>query len=667
MRRKAKHKISKKERGTKMKIQDVLKKDFIIFDAAYGSKDDALEAMVTALDKKGKIKNKKQVLEAIYAREAISPTGMENGLAIPHGKTDAVTEPLLLVAKTIKPITNWESLDPTNQVDLIFLILLPTTTDASVHLQLLAAISSKLGSANAVTTLKSYTDKNDFINFFTKETKKSEVINSKGFLLAITACSTGIAHTYMAATALEEAAGKLGYQIKVEKQGASGIEDRLSAADIKKAKGIIFAVDVAVKEKARFAGLSFVQVKVAEPLRRADEIIKTLIDSPQGIVETTSDDASTQDAATATGFGKRAYQAIMTGISYMIPVLVGAGLMTGIAKLIAMSMGWTNIIISADLMAEQTNQFLIGLYYLDKFGGLLLSFIYPIFAMFVAYSIADRPGLVPGFAAGILAAGIHSTMWGIKGAIPSRFIGALILAISAGFVADILNQKIKVPKNMAAIKPMLLIPGITLLFLFIFNYLFVEPVFGWVNMSLQNAIRNATDLGKYGLSAIIAALTAFDLGGPVNKAAGAVAIPLATEKVFPLTPRVLSIVIPPIGLGLATVLDKFVVGRRVFDEDLRVTGSTSLVLGFIAVSEGAIPFMLKNPFVTIPINILGAIFGSWIAIFLGAEQWLPLPAIWGWPLATNVPAYVIGVFAGAFFIAFANIFVRFYLIKRKEK
>ncbi|MGL5042577.1 MAG: PTS fructose transporter subunit IIABC [Culicoidibacterales bacterium] len=647
-----------------MKIQDVLKEELIIFDAKYESKSTALEAMITILEEKGMVSNKKQALEAIYEREAIAATGMGNGLAIPHGKTATVSEPLLLIAKIDEPITDWGSIDKTNKVDLIFLILLPVRTDATVHLQILGAISAKLGSLGAVEKLKSLPSKKAFINFFTEDEKPGEVAPTKGFLLAITACSTGIAHTYMAATALEEAATRLGYAIKVEKQGASGIEDRLGVNDVKRALGIIFAADVAVKDKQRFSGLPFVQVNVSEPLKRADQIIQSIMTTPQGVVAMSDSNVLEEEA---TGFTKRSYQAIMTGISYMIPVLVGAGLMTGIAKLMAMSMGWTNIIISADLMAQQTNQFLISLYYLDKFGGLLLLFIYPIFGMFVAYSLADRPGLIPGFASGILAAGIHSTMWGIKGAIPSGFMGALILSIAVGFVADFLNKKIRVSKNMAAIKPMLIIPGVTLLCLFIINYLLVEPVFGWINQSLQHTIKNATDLGKYGLSAIIAGLTAFDLGGPVNKAAGAVAIPLATEKIFPLTPRVLSIVIPPIGLGLATVLDKFIVGRRVFDEDLRVTGSTSLVLGFIAVSEGAIPFMLKNPFVTIPLNILGAIFGSWVAIFLGAEQWLPLPAIWGWPLATNVPAYIAGVLCGALFIAISNILVRFYLIKRKEK
>ena len=169
------------------------------------------------------------------------------------------------------------------------------------------------------------------------------------------------------------------------------------------------------------------------------------------------------------------------------------------------------------------------------------------------------------------------------------------------------------------------------------------------------------------LTSVIAACTAFDLGGPVNKAAGAIAMGLAADAIFPLTGRVLSIIIPPIGLGLATVLDKYIVKRRVFDENLRVVGNTSILLGLIAVSEGAIPFMLKNPLITIPVNIIGAILGSCTAVALGAVQWNPLPAIWGWPLVENLWAYIVGLLVGTLFIALANIFIRFNMLKKQEK
>lgn len=216
-------------------------------------------------------------------------------------------------------------------------------------------------------------------------------------------------------------------------------------------------------------------------------------------------------------------------------------------------------------------------------------------------------------------------------------------------------------------KPMLIIPAISVLTIFFLNFYIVDPVFGGLNALLSDWITAAQGAGNVVLASIIAAATAFDLGGPINKAAGAISIGLAADQIYPLTARVLAIVIPPIGLGLATVIDKYVVGRRVFDANLRVAGNTSLLLGFIAISEGGIPFMLRNPLITIPINIIGAVLGSVTAVVLGAVQWYPLPAIWGWPLVENIWAYLIGLAVGVLFIAFANIFIRFAILKKNEQ
>ncbi len=213
---------------------------------------------------------------------------------------------------------------------------------------------------------------------------------------------------------------------------------------------------------------------------------------------------------------------------------------------------------------------------------------------------------------------------------------------------------------------MFLLPGITMLVIFLLNFYAVDPAFGRVNAFIANIIESFGTASTIALTVVIAACTAFDLGGPVNKAAGAIAIGLAADGVFPLTARVLSIVIPPIGLGLATVLDKIIVKRRVFDDNLRVVGNSSIILGLIAVSEGD-TFHAKNPLITIPINILGAIIGSITAVMLGAIQWNPLPAIWGWPLVENLWAYLVGLIVGTLFIALANIFIRFNIIKNKRK
>lgn len=318
-------------------------------------------------------------------------------------------------------------------------------------------------------------------------------------------------------------------------------------------------------------------------------------------------------------------------------------------------------------MVKNPNQFIVLLYYMGQCGNMAMKFMYPIFTAFMAYSIGDRPAIAPGFVGGAFAAGIHYVLLGDTKGIPSGFFGALVLGAVAGLIVKYMNEHIHLTKNLSAMKPMLILPGISILVVFLINFYLIDPIFGGLNAWLQHIVMTYKDSSEVLLSTIISCLTAFDLGGPVNKAAGAVAIGMAADKVFPLTPRVLSIVIPPIGIGLATIIDKYIVGRHVFPEDLRVSGKTSLLLGFLAIGEGAIPFALANPLITIPINMIGASIGSVTAILLGAVQWLPLPAIWGWPLVHNLPAYLIGMFVGVLFIALGNIFVRYYLSRRKEK
>lgn len=646
----------------------------------FTSRDEILQQMAKKLKENHCISDEKVFIESVIERENHGPTGMENGLAIPHGKSSAVLKAGFAVMTLSKPLSAnlWPSIDPSNQVEVIFLLAIPENKAGTTHLKLLSELSKYLMDTNFVNQLKEATDSEQLYEIIqNKDQEKNKKKNQektfdnndqekKPFILAITACATGIAHTYMAAESLEQAAQELNIDIHVEKQGATGIEDPITPEMIALADGIIFAVDTKVKNKERFIGKPYIQVKVAEPLQQSQNLIKKVLKQPQGIVE---QEGESVDSPTnhKKGVKEEIMAAVMTGISYMIPLLVAGGLMLGIAKLIwVLVLGLDPVTIAANEYATSggLTQFL---HYLDGFGNMLFKFIYPIFGMFAAYSIADRVGLVAGFAGGLFAAGLHYTFWGIDGGIPSGFLGALVLGLAAGYTAKFLNEKIKVHKNFNAIKPMFLIPGISVLVIFILNLYVIDPVFGSLNQAIANAIISMSGSGQLALSAIIAATTAFDLGGPINKAAGAIAIGLAADEIFPLTARVLAIVIPPLGLGLSTMIDRFVVKRRVYPQDLRVVGGTSFLLGFLAISEGAIPFMLRNPFITIPINIVGAVVGSCTAVSLGAVQWLPLPAIWGWPLVTNLPAYLTGLVVGVLIIAFLNIFVRFWVIKRQER
>jgi len=646
-----------------MKLRRLTSKELVFLDVELNKKEEIISYLVDELDKAGVLTSKKAYYSSIMEREEMSPTGVEAGLAIPHGKSKAVKKAAFAFARLKSTVANWESIDPSNEVKYVFLLAIPEAEAGSTHLKVLSELSSRLMDETYFSRLKSAENVDEFLQALDQmEAATNQHQTYTQTVLAVTACAVGIAHTYMAAEALEKAGAELGIRVITEKQGANGIEDEHQPALIKEADAIIFATDVAPVGVERFNEIPYIQTKVAEPLKSAKEIIQRALTKPDGKVQA---EVNAEATAKASGLAAQMYQAILTGMSHMIPVIVAAGIMIGLARLGALPFGLSDQIHYSEF-ATDTNQFIVILHHLNLYGGMIFRFMFPVFSAYAAYALAGRPGLVSGFLGGAFAGGLHFVFWGVEGAVPSGFFGAVILGLVAGLVSRFLNQKIKLHQNLQAIKPMLLIPSISVLSVFFLNFYLVDPVFGGLNLWLQRIIEASAESGEILLSTVIAAATAFDLGGPVNRAAGAIAIGLAADEIFPLTARVLAIVIPPIGVGLATVLDKLVVGRRVFSDDLRVAGSTSVVLGFIAISEGALPFMLKNPLISIPINIIGAVLGAVTAVLLGAVQWLPLPAIWGWPLVENFPAYFAGLAVGVLFIAFANILVRYSILKRKE-
>lgn len=645
-----------------MRLSRVTTEKLIFLDKPWQSRREIIDALCQHLYEEGAVGDKAVFKDAVWQREQLSETGFEQGIAIPHGKSSTVKRPAFAAVRLTQPVDDWPTMDNEDKVSMVFLLAVPDGDDEG-HLRMLSSLSLALMDENNVAALREATTVEDFLAQLdaSEPTKEKAVINDSGkSIVVITSCSAGIAHTYMAAEALEKAGAAKGIRVFSEKQGASGIEDELTAEQIEQSLGVIFAATLPPKGRERFTGKPFVSTSVSEPLKDAPGLIERMVHHPDGIVADTGETA----AATSGGsqsFGAKLYQAVSCGISYMIPVIVAAGLMMGIGQLTASMLGVTTL---GDARYDNDPNTLLQIcHYLMLYGNMIMKFMYPVFAAYMAYSIADRPGLVPGFIGGAFAGGLHYTLWAQTGGIPSGFLGALLLGMVAGLVAEYLNRHIHLHKHLQAMKPMLIVPGLTVLVIFFLNFYFVDPVFGSINHFFQQFILAHGTSSALTLAVIITSLTAFDLGGPVNKSAGAIAIGLAADHIFPLTARVLGIVIPPIGIGLATVIDRFVVRQRVFDENQRVTGTTSLILGFLAIGEGAIPFMLKNPVITISINMIGAIIGSLIAITFGSVQWFPLPAIWGWPLVQNLPAYLAGMTTGVLFIAFANVFVRFYLIK----
>ncbi|MGX5013307.1 fructose-specific PTS transporter subunit EIIC [Enterobacter asburiae] len=645
-----------------MLLSHVTSEELVFLDQPWTSRAQILDQLSQRLSDAGKVSDKAAFLEAVWRRESLSETGFEQGIAIPHGKSSTVLQPAFAVTRLTKPVADWPTMDGEDQADLVFLLAVPENDDEG-HLRLLSTLSTSLMDETRVAALKNAPTAQAFLAILDDVQTQPKPVRPTGgqSIIVITACSAGIAHTYMAAEALEKAGSARGLTMLCEKQGASGIEDPVTAEQIARSQGVIFATSVPPKGKARFNGKPYISTSVSEPLKNPDGLIERLLHQPDGILVEHVEQA-TPDHAEDKRLLSTLYRGISSGISYMIPVIVSGGLMIGIGQLAASAFGVTDI--GNKAYASDPRHTLMILHFLTLYGTLIMNFMYPVFAAYMAYSIADRPGLVPGFIGGAFAAGLHYTLWGVSGGVPSGFLGALILGLLAGFCADYLNRHIRLHKNLQAMKPMLIVPGLTVLTIFFINMYVVDPLFGGINQYFQRVIVAHGTGSALVLAVIIASLTAFDLGGPVNKSAGAIAIGLAADHIFPLTARVLAIVIPPVGIGLATIVDRYIVRQRVFDENQRITGTTSLILGFLAIGEGAIPFMLKNPLITISINILGASLGAVIAISLGSVQWLPLPAVWGWPLVQNLPGYLSGLASGVIFIALANVFVRYHLVKR---
>lgn len=367
---------------------------------------------------------------------------------------------------------------------------------------------------------------------------------------------------------------------------------------------------------------------------------------------------------------------VMTGISNMIPFLIMGGLILAFSQLIPYvilgvdpSMG----IVDAMNSGTYTGFTLSLLKFANlcaDFGGTLFGFAIPMFAAFMANSIGGKLAFPAGFIGGLMATKPTAVLdlvdgtWTTTAPVASTFLGALIIAIAAGYFVKYLNQKIKVSHNMLAFKSTFLIPMLAAVFVMLGMHLVVTPIGGLLNSLIKTGLSAAGAAGSYGYTIALSAATAIDLGGPINKAAGFVALGFTTDKVLPITARVVAIVVPSFGLGLATLIDKVVVKRHVFDRQFYPQGKTAMFLALMGISEGAIPFALELPKIIIPCYMIGAICGSISATLLGAVQWFPESAVWAWPLCENIPAYIAGIVIGAVVTALLVIFLRNNMIKK---
>ncbi|MDN4071826.1 PTS 2-O-a-mannosyl-D-glycerate transporter subunit IIABC [Fictibacillus terranigra] len=577
-----------------MLLQRLTSPNLISTKQAFHSKDEMIKYMVDRLDEQGKLHSKEEFYQAVMDREALSPTGFEGGLAIPHGKSTAVKEAAFAVITLDEPIKTWESIDPSNEVELVFLLAIPETEAGSTHLSLLAELVTRLSNEEYKNELLHSTSNHDLFQKLDPQ-REPKTADQQGqslskTILAVTACPAGIAHTYMAAEALVKAGNELGVNVIVEKQGANGIDGKHTHAQLQQAHAVIFATDVAVKDEIRYSHLPKVKTSVAAPLKKAKDIVnQALAKSESGNRKEFSLETKENDSK---GFKTEIKDSILTGISYIIPVIVAGGMTLAAAVLFSQAFDLQG------LFNEEGS----WLWLLRQLGGTLLgTMMVPILSAYMAYSISDKPALGPGFAAGIAA-----------NLIGSGFLGGMLGGILAGYFIKFLKNTVKPKGTFAGFISFWLYPVVgTLVVGSIMLFVIGKPL-AFVNEGLIDWLKGMSGTNALIMGAIIGAMVSFDLGGPVNKAAYTFCIgAMASGNIVPYATFASVKMVSAFSVTGATIL-----GKKHFTKAEQEIGKQTWLLGLAGITEGAIPFMINDPLRVIPSLIAGsAVTGAIVSYF----------------------------------------------------
>ena len=586
-----------------MKINDLLLKDAMIMDLQATDKKGAIDEMVAKLYEVGRISDIAVYKEGILAREAQTSTGLGDGIAMPHAKNQAVNEATVLFAKS-KTGVDYEALDgqPTY---LFFMIAAPEGAN-DTHLQALAALSRLLIDPEFVEKLKKAPTADAVQQLFAEaEVQKeeqtdvttTESVSDRPYIVAVTACPTGIAHTYMAEDALKKKAKELGVEIKVETNGSEGIKNRLTEEDVARAAGVIVAADKKV-EMDRFNGKHLVNRPVSDGIRKTEQLINEALSGDAPVFHSSGQTVAEESSADGT-FGQRIYKDLMNGVSHMLPFVIAGGIMIAISFMVDQFMG---------VPQDALNQ--LGSYnqqaaWFNQIGNAAFGFMLPVLAGFIASSISDRPGLIVGFAAGALA---NSGGAG--------FLGALIGGFLAGYVIKFLRNLFKgLPKSLDGIKTILFYPVFGLL-ITDFHILMINVPMKEINDGINSFLTGLSGTNAALLGALLAAMMAADLGGPINKAAyvfgtATLATTVAEGGSVVMASVMAGGMVPPLAIFIATVLFK-----NKFTKDQKEAGLTNIVMGLSFVTEGAIPFAAADPLRAIPSFVIGsALTGALVGAF----------------------------------------------------
>ena len=586
-----------------MKITDLLSKDAIKLNGIANSKQDAINKLVDLMAKNGNLTNKEKYTQVVLKREEEGSTGIGEGIAIPHGKTDAVSKPGLS-AMVINDGVEFDSLDG-QPAKLLFLIAAPNTKD-NVHLDVLSRLSTLLMDTEFRKSLMEAKTPEEFLRCIdiAENAKLSQAKKNDEYeILAITSCPTGIAHTYMAAEALEKMGEQLGHKVKVETHGSSGVKNKFTKEEIRNAKAVIIAADTKI-DLSRFDGKKLIKAKVADGINRPQELIERVLSSDAKIYHS-SNKSQNSDSDEKEGFGTKIYKHLMNGVTHMLPFVVGGGILIAIAFLLDdYSINPSNFGMNTPIAA-----------FFKTVGGAAFNVMLYVLAGYIAMSIADRPGLAVGFVGGILA--VQGTTFASLTdssvvLVSSGFLGALIAGFVGGYIVILLKKVCSyLPESIEGIKTILLYPVFGILLIGAFMLL-INPYVGAINTAINNYLSSMGTANKVVLGAILGGMMAIDLGGPINKAAYTFGTGMLASGQYEIMAAVMAGgMVPPLAIAfLATAFPK-----KISKKD-KHAAYVNYIMGLSFISEGAIPFASADPLRTLPAFVVGsAVTGALSMIF----------------------------------------------------
>ena len=622
-----------------MRITDLLKRESVELNGSVSNKQETIEKMVELMVKGGNIRDVEKYKNGVFQREEEGTTGIGEGIAIPHAKTDAVGAPGL-AAMIVRDGVDYDSLDG-EPVCMIFLIAAPNTED-NIHLTVLSRLSMLLMDDDFRDNLMKAESVDEFLHDidmaerekFEEEPEETSKEEKKGYqILAVTACPTGIAHTYMAAESLEKTSKEMGYTIKVETNGSGGDKNVLTAEEIAECDCIIVAADKDVR-MARFDGKPVIVTKVANGIHKAKELIE---EAESGNVPVYHSDSKAEESGFAgekESLGRKIYKSLMDGVSHMLPFVIGGGILIALSFIFDSANAGTEIFGNGNPVSK----------FLNLVGNTSFGMMFPVLSGYIAMSIADRPALMPGIVGGLLAKAGTSVFLPEAEWISSGFFGALIAGFVAGYLMLLVKKALeKLPQALEGTKPVLLYPFIGIVMIGVVMVFIVNPPVGAFNEWLNDGLSSMGEGSKLLLGAVVAGMMAIDFGGPFNKAAYVFGTASIASGQFDIMASVMiGGMVPPIAIALATTFFK-----NRFTKSEKQTTLTNYIMGLSFITEGAIPFAASDPLRIIPPCIIGSAVSGAMSMAFGCGSRAPHGGIFVIGIIDHAPMFLVALLAGS--------------------